>query len=234
MTNYQLLKLILLLPALITMASTPVYADKKKYDRFERNEHQRTRQKRPEGYRFDRRYQHDRYYPYSGLRFKQLPKRHYEIRFHNRPYYYSSGIWYLRSGVQFVVTAPPTGIVIPFLPPLYTTLWIRGVPYYYANDVYYVWKPELNGYIVTTPPQDIDEDEVQPLNEQIFVYPKHGQSEKKQADDRYECHRWSVKQTDYDPSQPPENLAQQELISKRDNYQKALKACLEGRGYSVR
>jgi hypothetical protein len=38
----------------------------------------------------------------------------------------------------------------------------------------------------------------------------------------------------YDPSQPPENIAQQELINKSENYQKAMKACLEGRGYSVR
>ena len=87
---------------------------------------------------------------------------------------------------------------------------------------------------MTSPPQDINEEEARPLAEQIFIYPKQGQSEKKQADDRYQCHSWGVKQTDYDPSQPPQNMTQQELLNKRENYQKAMKACLEGRGYSVR
>lgn len=234
MNKYHFLKLILFLIPLFSMLVTPVNADKQRKDRYEHNEQQRFIQKKQQGYRYDRRYHHDRYYPSSGLRFKTLPKRHYEIIYHRRPYYYSSGIWYLRSGAQFVVTVPPIGIVIPFLPPLYTTLWVRGVPYYYANDVYYVWQPDLNGYVVTNPPQDLNEEEVQPLNEEFFIYPKKGQSEKQQADDRYQCHSWSVKQTGYDPSQPPENLTQNELSSKRENYQKAMKACLEGRGYSVR
>ena len=231
MKKYQLLKLILLLIPLFGMVSMPVYADKKSHDRYDRKDQRNYKQK---GYRLDNRYRHDRYYPSSGIRLKSLPQRHHEIRFHNRPYFYSSGIWYLRSGLQFVVTVPPIGIVVPFLPPIYTTLWVRGAPYYYANDVYYVWQPDQNGYVVTNSPQDINEEEAQPLAEDLFIYPKQGQSEKKQADDRYECHRWGVKQTQYDPSQPPKNMTQQELGSKRENYQKAMKACLEGRGYSVR
>lgn len=232
MKKYQLLKLILLLIPLFGMVSMPVYADKKSHDRYDRKDQRSYKQQK--GYRLDDRYRHDRYYPSSGIRLKSLPQRHHEIRFHSRPYFYSSGIWYLRSGLQFVVTIPPIGIVVPFLPHLYTTLWVRGVPYYYANDVYYVWQPDQNGYVVTNSPQDINEEETYPLAEELFIYPKQGQSEKKQADDRYKCHRWGVKQTEYDPSQPPKNMTQQELSSKRENYQKAMKACLEGRGYSVR
>lgn len=234
MKKYQLLKLILLLIPLFSMVSMPVYADRKSHDRYDRKDQRSYKQQKPKGYRLDDRYRHDRYYPSSGFRLKSLPQRHHEIQFHNRPYFYSSGIWYLRSGLQFVVTIPPIGIVVPFLPPLYTTLWVRGVPYYYANDVYYVWQADQNGYVVTNSPQDINEEETHPLAQELFIYPKQGQSEKKQADDRYECHRWAVKQTEYDPSQPPKNMTLQELSSKRENYQKAMKACLEGRGYSVR
>ena len=106
MQKYRLLKLILLLLPLFGMLSAPVYADKKGHDGHYRK-----------GYRLDNRYQHNHYYPSHGYRFKSLPHRHYEIEFHRRPYYYSSGIWYLRSGARFVVTVPPVGIVVPFLPP---------------------------------------------------------------------------------------------------------------------
>jgi Glycine-zipper domain len=34
----------------------------------------------------------------------------------------------------------------------------------------------------------------------LFVYPLKGQSQEKQDKDRYECHRWAVQQTGFDPS----------------------------------
>lgn len=39
----------------------------------------------------------------------------------------------------------------------------------------------------------------------VYFYPKHGQSKQQQDRDRYECYRWAVKQTGYDPGnvQPP-------------------------------
>ncbi len=41
-----------------------------------------------------------------------------------------------------------------------------------------------------------------------FVYPKAGQSEQQQSQDRYECHQWAVSQTGFDPSTaPPLNAA---------------------------
>ncbi len=36
----------------------------------------------------------------------------------------------------------------------------------------------------------------------IFVYPSKGQSQEQQDKDRYECHRWAVQQTGFDPSKP--------------------------------
>ena len=36
-----------------------------------------------------------------------------------------------------------------------------------------------------------------------FVYPKAGQAEQQQSQDRYECHQWAVSQTGFDPSTAP-------------------------------
>lgn len=37
----------------------------------------------------------------------------------------------------------------------------------------------------------------------VYFYPVQGQSEAQQDRDRYECHNWSVKQADFDPSRHP-------------------------------
>ena len=44
------------------------------------------------------------------------------------------------------------GLMLSFLPDVYTTLWIGGIPYYRANDVYYRWRPDRRAYIVTALP----------------------------------------------------------------------------------
>ena len=42
--------------------------------------------------------------------------------------------------------------------------------------------------------------------DELFVYPKQGQSEEKQAEDRYQCHSWSVGQTGFDPTRAGGNV----------------------------
>ncbi len=54
-----------------------------------------------------------------------------------------------------------------------------------------------------------------------------GQSEQQQADDRYQCHRWAAKESDYDP------LDDDYDADLRKDYQRAMTACLTGRGYTV-
>jgi hypothetical protein len=41
----------------------------------------------------------------------------------------------------------------------------------------------------------------------IFIYPSKGQSQEQQDKDRYECHRWAVQQTGFDPSKPQPAVA---------------------------
>jgi hypothetical protein len=138
-------------------------------------------------------------------------------RYHAGWYY--GGWWY------------PWGVIIPFLPLYYETMWIGGYPYYYANGIYYA--PTTGGYMVVDPPP-VAVNQVPPSApsvEQLFIYPRKGQSEKQQADDRYQCHRWAVDQAGYDPTQPAGGVPS---VQKRADYQRAMTACLDARGYTAK
>ena len=250
MENNRLKILSVCLIVIFSMVLSISFADRDKYDRKDHSKKQRVNKVykekhklrrddkhqsyRNKNYRRDSRYQRDRYYPRRGIRVNILPSRYHTIRHRRSNYFYSGGIWYRPYGTSFTVIAPPFGVVVPILPPFYSTIWFNSVPYYYANDVYYVWRPNLNGYAVTEPPEKIVQETPEIVVEELIIYPKQGQSEQKQADDQYACHKWGKKQTNYDPTQPPENFSISELNQKRSDYQRAIRVCLEGRGYSVR
>lgn len=179
----------------------------------------------------DSRYHHDRFYPSRGEVIRVLPRDHRVVVYGGSRYYFYGGAWYRPHGPSFVVVAPPIGLFIPLLPPYYTTVWVGGVPYYYANEIYYAHRG--NGYVVIEPPKG-DVSPVPPPAEQMFVYPRLGQSEKQQADDRYECHRWAVSQTGFDPTNPAGGDPEGQKTEKRADYQRAMGACLDGRGYTVK
>ena len=65
-----------------------------------------------------------------------------------------------------------------------------------------------------------------------YIYPKLGQTAEKQASDEYECHRWAVGQTGYDPTAVANG--QSSVSTQRNDYLRAQGACLEGRGYTIR
>ena len=72
-------------------------------------------------------------------------------------------------------------------------------------------------------------------NEKIFVYPRQGQSEELQAKDRYKCHSWAVDQIKYDPTQASvSSMPEAQRNQIRADYLRALGACLDGRGYTMR
>lgn len=187
-----------------------------------------------ERYELDRRHYHYRYYPPPGLVVEAIPRGHVVVPYRDTRYYFYGGIWYRPSGTRYVVVTPPIGLTVSVLPPYYTTVWVGGVPYYYAGGVYYVWRPVERVYEVVEPPREREILAIPPEPEQLFVYPKLGQSEQQQANDRYECHRWAVEQTDFDPTLPGGGVPESQIASKRADYQRATKACLEARGYSVR
>jgi hypothetical protein len=159
------------------------------------------------------------------------------------PHYWGGGYWhgafwphvYLGWDFPWFLGALPVGCV---------TYWWGGVPYYYWQGVYYAWSPDYDQYVVTDPPP-ISGGVVQgaappPADAQaggrgamsLFVYPKNGQTQQQTADDRYQCHQWAVGQTGFDPTNSANDT--QAATATPDNYKRAITACLEARGYSVR
>lgn len=188
------------------------------------------------GLYLDSRYRHDRSYPVRGRYIQRLPRDHRVIVHGRTRYYYHRGAWYRPYGPRFAVVAPPFGLVVPYLPPYYATVWFGGIPYYYANEIYYTRVP--NGYAVVAPPSgeasETPPPEVEASIDQLFIYPRQGQSEAQQAKDRYECHAWAVQQTGYDPTRPREEDLADPASQKPDDYRRAMGACLDGRGYTVK
>ena len=187
----------------------------------------------------DSRYSHNRSYPDRGVMVRGLPGAAMSFNRPNGRFYYSGGVWYAPRGPGFVVVGAPIGCFVPFLPPFYTTLWIGGFPYYYANETYYTWDASQNGYEVVAPPNDQGAtteapQPPPPQGDQLFVYPQNGQSAEQQATDKYECHKWASSQTGFDPTQPAGGAPPNQPGSQRADYQRAMSACLQGRGYSAR
>jgi hypothetical protein len=193
---------------------------------------------RPPGYYPYSRYGHAHYYyPPRGYVTPWLPSSYYTVNYGASRYYYGGGAWYRPYGSYFTVIAPPIGLTIGFLPSVYTTYWYGGYPYYYANSVYYTRRPDYGDYMVTTPPSGVPdrvEESVTSDGQDFFMYPREGQSEEEQARDRYECHRWSVDETGFDPSQPSSGGSSDDLAARRSDYVRAITACLDARGYTVR
>ena len=188
------------------------------------------------GYRVDGGHNHNHYYPSRGYAYNALPYGYSSVHYRGSPYYYHGGAWYRPYGARYVVVAPPIGIGVGFLPPYYSTVWFGGAPYYYADHTYYQWYPERREYVVTRPPENesVEVRSTPSSNDEIFVYPKNGQSEAQQSDDRYECHSWAVQQSGFDPTRPSGGVAESEIEFRRADYRRAEGACLEGRGYSVK
>jgi opacity protein-like surface antigen len=70
--------------------------------------------------------------------------------------------------------------------------------------------------------------------DELHVYSKNGQTQEQQWADRYECHKWAKTQSGFDPTQQAAGAPSSESASRRDGYRRAMTACLEGRGYTVR
>ncbi len=90
-----------------------------------------------------------------------------------------------------------------------------------------------NAQYATTPPVEPQSPTAAPAGtEDISILPRNGQNEQQQWNDRYECHRWAVNQSGFDPSRRT-NAPPGDTASGREQYRRALGACLEGRGYTV-
>ena len=168
-----------------------------------------------------------------------LPPAYRSYNWRGSDYYWGGGQWYRPYGGSYVIVGAPLGMFMPYLPGSYSTVWVGGSRYYYADGSYFSYEPGRRGYVVVRSPyRDDDEyygdddgerDERRDGRDQdLYIYPTRGQSEQQQADDRYQCHRWAVDQTHYDPTDSEYDR------NDRSEYDRAIGACLTGRGYSVK
>lgn len=63
----------------------------------------------------------------------------------------------------------------------------------------------------------------------VVAYPARGQGPDQQSRDRYECHRWAVVESGFDPA----GATYAPAAEVANGYRRAMAACLSGRGYSV-
>jgi hypothetical protein len=171
--------------------------------------------------------------------------------------YWGGGYWGGRfwPGTHY---GPGFAWFLPVLPFGYATYWWGGSPYYYYDNAYYAWDPNYNGYVATDPPpvaggtdesgsgEPPPQSDAPQSNSQsnwgpgpntaappggvsdIYVYPKNGQSDEQTSNDRFECHKWAVAQTGFDPTRSANTEGNSE------DYRRAIGACLDARGYSVK
>lgn len=244
----------LLALACVAGSPRPVHADPGGYREHEFREHEFRR----EEFR-DARFHHDHYYPPRGYRFAVLPPNPRLVVHGGHRFFFAGGVWYEPMNNAYVVVRPPVGVFVPVLPAYYTRVWVGPYPYYYANDVYYVRSGE--GYTVVeqpagtiamapppgTPiPADNAVTELGPVQDgmqqmprvasapppttiaqaggsQLFIYPRQGQSADEQFRDRNECNAWAVGQTGRNPGNQVD-----------PDFQRAMGACLDARGYTVK
>ena len=67
----------------------------------------------------------------------------------------------------------------------------------------------------------------------VFLYPKNGQSADQQARDRYDCYRFAVAQSGFDPLRTTGSVPAP-ASEQQSDFDRAQGACFEGRGYSNR
>ncbi len=180
----------------------------------------------------DHRYHHDHYYPSVGFYAAAVPAAALAVAFGREHYWFHGGVWYRPYGAGFHVVVPPFGAVIPLLPPDYVTLRLGGVPYYYANGVYYSVYGGGPGYVVVAPPPGIDGAQadaapppppapvVAAARPEPIIYPRKGQSAEQTEADRQECNRWATTQ----PS----------AMNSASVFSRAVEACMDGRGYTMK
>lgn len=173
-----------------------------------------------------------RYRP--GQSIDHLPDRYWKVPYRGQDYVYSGGYWYRPHGGSYIVVTPPYGVRVAYLPPYAREVWLGGAMFFLAADTYYQYLADTQEYVVVNPPAVAPAPApvaVAPAGNayDVVAYPMNGQGQQQLDQDRYQCHRWAVSQSGFDPATatyaPPANVA--------DTYRRALGACLGGRGYSV-
>ncbi|MEO8004287.1 MAG: hypothetical protein ABI771_05240 [Betaproteobacteria bacterium] len=146
---------------------------------------------------------------------------------YSRPWYYTPAPVYVQSSPTYIVTQP--GYVVANSQPSYV---VTGQPAAGAAQ---------SGGVIELGPTNGGSQSAQPAVSNLppsegaqsgrwFIYPGRGQSQGQLAADRSQCNNWAVGESGYDP----DLKVHRNPDTGPNDYGRALSACLEGRGYTVR
>ncbi|UBM25940.1 hypothetical protein K8374_02735 [Pseudomonas sp. p1(2021b)] len=165
-----------------------------------------------------------------GHRVDRFADRYWKVPYQGQDYFYSGGYWYRPNGGGYIVVTPPYGVRVGYLPSYAREVWVGDSLFFLVADSYYQYLGGDQGYVVVNPPNVLPPPgPALGTGYDVVAHPLSGQTPAQQDQDRYQCHRWAVQQSGFDPASasaaPPVHVA--------DAYHRALGACLSDRGYSV-
>ena len=161
-----------------------------------------------------------------GYVIDRFPGQYRQVPYRGQDYFFSGGYWYRPQGPRYIVVQPPYGIRVGYLPEFAREVWFGSTLMFLAAGAYYAYQPATQDYIVVQPPTA-----QQPVSNgyDVVAYPMNGQSPAQIDQDRYDCYRWAVDQSGFDPARltyaPDPALVQA--------YRQAQGNCLSSRGYQV-
>ncbi|WP_349972800.1 DUF6515 family protein [Pseudomonas caspiana] len=163
----------------------------------------------------------------------RVPGSYSRVPYRGLDYYYSDGYWYRPQGPRYVIVTPPYGVRVRSLPAYSQEVWIGSSLFFLAAGTYYTYQNDTQDYVVAYPPQNVEPVYTPPMPASSpydpIAYPNNGQSAEQVAQDKYDCYRWSVEQSSFDPAEPNANNAPAMI----QVYRRSMVACLMGRGYTI-
>ena len=115
-----------------------------------------------------------------------------------------------------------------YLPDYAREVWIGSALFFLAAGAYYSYEASTQQYVVVEPPAASPPPQAG-NDYNVLAYPVRGQSPQQINQDRYDCYRWAVQQSGFDPAAmtyPPAP----EVVQ---TYRQAQGGCLSSRGYQV-
>jgi hypothetical protein len=170
-----------------------------------------------------------------GYEIDRMPGGYSRVPYRGNDYFYSGGYWYRPQGPRYVVVAPPRGVRVRYLPDYAQQVWLGSALFFVAAGTYYTYEQSTQEYVVAEPPQGVEPvySPQQPQQAadpyEVVAYPANGQSQQQFEQDRYDCYRYAVQQSNFDPA----NASYQPAPEVVGIYRQALAGCYASRGYSV-
>lgn len=166
-----------------------------------------------------------------GYVIDRFPDRNYRVPYRGQDYFFSGGYWYRPQGPRYVVVTPPYGIRVHYLPDYAREVWVGGSLLFLAAGAYYAYEQSTQQYVVVQPPTQVPSPAPTPQGNgyDVVAYPANGQSPAQVQQDGYDCYRWAVQQSGFDPrtvTYAPDPAVVQ-------TYRQAQGNCLGSRGYQV-